>query len=109
MVGDLASEHRSYLQLTQPMEHGIVKNWDDMKLLWDYTFQEKLRVDPKGRKILLTEPPMNPTKNREKMAEVMFEDYEFGGIYVAIQAVLTLYAQGQSRPSPQPTLPTNRD
>lgn len=96
MVGDLASEHRSYLQLTQPMEHGIVKNWDDMKLLWDYTFQEKLRVDPRGRKILLTEPPMNPTKNREKMAEVMFEDYEFGGIYVAIQAVLTLYAQGES-------------
>ncbi|GAA5827813.1 hypothetical protein JCM5353_006431 [Sporobolomyces roseus] len=94
MVGDLASENRSYLQLTQPMEHGIVKNWDDMKLLWDYTFQEKLKVDPAGRKILLTEPPMNPTKNREKMAEVMFEDYGFGGIYVAIQAVLTLYAQG---------------
>jgi len=95
MVGDLASENRSYLQLTQPMEHGIVKNWDDMKLLWDYTFQEKLKVDPAGRKILLTEPPMNPTKNREKMAEVMFEDYGFGGIYVAIQAVLTLYAQGK--------------
>lgn len=94
MVGDLASQYRSYLQLTQPMEHGIVKNWDDMKLLWDYTFNDKLKVDTRGRKILLTEPPMNPTKNREKMVEVMFEDYGFGGVYVAIQAVLTLYAQG---------------
>lgn len=37
---------------------------------------------------------MNPTKNREKIAEVMFEKYQFHGIYVAIQAVLTLYAQG---------------
>lgn len=45
--------------------------------------------------ILLTEPPMNPTKNREKIAEVMFEKYQFYGIYVAIQAVLTLYAQGK--------------
>lgn len=97
MVGDLASEYRSYLQLSQPMEHGIVKNWDDMKILWDYTFHEKLKVDTRDRKILLTEPPMNPLKNREKMAEVMFEDYQFGGIYVAIQAVLTLYAQGASR------------
>lgn len=44
--------------------------------------------------ILLTEPPMNPTKNREKMVEVMFEKYGFSGAYVAIQAVLTLYAQG---------------
>ncbi|BGP26044.1 actin binding protein [Rhodotorula toruloides] len=94
MVGDLASEYRSYLQLSQPMEHGIVKNWDDMKILWDYTFREKLKVDTRDRKILLTEPPMNPLKNREKMAEIMFEDYQFGGIYVAIQAVLTLYAQG---------------
>ncbi|KAL8292523.1 hypothetical protein RQP46_001135 [Phenoliferia psychrophenolica] len=94
MVGDEASKHRSYLQLTQPMEHGIVRNWDDMKLLWDYTFHEKLKVDTAGRKVLLTEPPMNPTKNREKMVEVMFEDYQFGGVYVAIQAVLTLYAQG---------------
>lgn len=37
---------------------------------------------------------MNPLKNREKMCEVMFEKYKFGGVYVAIQAVLALYAQG---------------
>ena len=37
---------------------------------------------------------MNPLKNREQMAEVMFERYQFGHVYVAIQAVLALYAQG---------------
>ncbi|WVW86073.1 hypothetical protein I302_108112 [Kwoniella bestiolae CBS 10118] len=94
MVGDEASEFRSFLQVSQPMEHGIVKNWEDMGHLWDYTFNEKLNIDPRGRKVLLTEPPMNPKVNRQKMAEVMFEQYGFGGIYVAIQAVLTLYAQG---------------
>ena len=76
------------------MDNGIIKKWDDMEHLWDYTFGEKLRVDPTGRKILLTEPPMNPLKNRERMCEVMFERYNFGGVYVAIQAVLALYAQG---------------
>jgi actin-related protein 2 len=78
------------------MENGIVKRWDDMQHLWDYTFYEKMKVDPTGRKILLTEPPMNPLKNREQMCEVMFERYNFGGVYVAIQAVLALYAQGLS-------------
>ena len=39
---------------------------------------------------------MNPLKNREQMCEVMFERYGFGGVYVAIQAVLALYAQGLS-------------
>lgn len=94
MVGDEAAENRNYLQVTQPMEHGIVRNWEDMKHLWDYTFDEKLRVDPRGRKVLLTEPPMNPKQNRIRMCQVMFEEYGFDGVYVAIQAVLTLYAQG---------------
>jgi actin-related protein 2 len=95
MVGDEAADNRTYLQISQPMEHGIVHNWDDMKHLWDYTFFEKLRIDPQGRKVLLTEPPMNPKANRQRMCQVMFEEYGFGGVYVAIQAVLTLYAQGK--------------
>ncbi|TMS04350.1 Actin-related protein 2-A [Larimichthys crocea] len=95
MVGDEASELRSMLEVNYPMENGIVRNWDDMKHLWDYTFgPEKLNIDSRNCKILLTEPPMNPTKNREKIIEVMFETYQFSGVYIAIQAVLTLYAQG---------------
>ncbi|TQS34377.1 hypothetical protein Golomagni_05242 [Golovinomyces magnicellulatus] len=93
MCGDEAATARSMLQLSYPMENGIVKKWDDMQHLWDYTFNEKLKVNTAGRKILLTEPPMNPLKNREQMCQVMFERYQFGGVYVAIQAVLALYAQ----------------
>ena len=104
MVGDEAEQYRNYLQHSQPMEHGIVKNWEDMKHLWDYTFHDKLKVDPVGRKVLLTEPPMNPKVNRQKMCQVMFEEYGFGGVYVAVQAVLTLYAQGSlwGRSAPLP-------
>jgi len=94
MIGDEAAENRNYLQISHPMEHGIIRNWEDMKILWDYTFNEVMHVDTAGRKILLTEPPMNPKVNRQRMCQVMFEEYGFGGVYVAIQAVLTLYAQG---------------
>lgn len=96
MCGDEAAAARTMLQISYPMENGIVKKWDDMQHLWDYTFYEKMKIDPTGRKILLTEPPMNPLRNREQMCEVMFERYQFGGVYVAIQAVLALYAQGNS-------------
>ncbi|XP_023236421.1 actin-related protein 2 isoform X1 [Centruroides vittatus] len=95
MVGDEASKLRSMLEVAYPMENGIVRNWEDMCHIWDYTFgPSKMNIDPKNSKILLTEPPMNPVKNREKMIEVMFEKYQFAASYVAIQAVLTLYAQG---------------
>jgi actin-related protein 2 len=94
MVGDEASRLRQMLQITYPLDNGIVRNWDDMLHVWDYTFHEKLKIDPKGAKILLTEAPMNPKKNREKMLEVMFGHYGFDAVYIAVQAVLTLYAQG---------------
>ena len=100
MIGDEAAAARNFLQVTQPMEHGIVRNWEDMKYLWDYTFDEKLKINPQGKKVLLTEPPMNPKANRQRMCQVMFEDYGFQGVYVAIQAVLTLYAQGEKLTPP---------
>ncbi|XP_020292269.1 actin-related protein 2 isoform X3 [Pseudomyrmex gracilis] len=95
MVGDEASKLRSMLEISYPMQNGIVRNWEDMCHVWDYTFgKEKMNINPRECKILLTEPPMNPITNREKMIEVMFEKYGFAGTYIAIQAVLTLYAQG---------------
>lgn len=97
MCGDEAAAARNMLQISYPMENGIVKKWDDIQHLWDYTFYEKLKINTEGQKILLTEPPMNPLKNREQMCEVMFDRYGFGGVYVAIQAVLALYAQGGFR------------
>jgi actin-related protein 2 len=96
MCGDEASAVRSALQISYPMENGVIRNWEDMEHLWNYAFYERLQEDTRGKKVLLTEPPMNPLKNREKMCEVMFEKYQFGGVYVAIQAVLALYAQGLS-------------
>lgn len=94
MIGDEASKVRSMLEITYPLEHGIVRNWDEIGHIWDYTFNEKLKIDPSECKILLTEPPSNPIENRKKMLETMFEKYGFQGAYVAIQAILTLYAQG---------------
>mmetsp|Transcript_9024 Transcript_9024/g.13646 ORF Transcript_9024/g.13646 Transcript_9024/m.13646 type:complete len:393 (-) Transcript_9024:48-1226(-) len=94
MVGDEASALRQMLQITYPLDNGIVRNWEDMMHVWDYTFNEKLQIDPKQCKIMLTEAPMNPKKNREKMIETMFEKYGFQGAYISVQAVLTLYAQG---------------
>jgi len=94
MVGDEASKLRTMLEVTYPLDNGIVRNWDDALHVWNYAFFEKMKINPKDSKILLTEPPMNPKENREKMVQVMFETYGFKACYIAIQAVLTLYAQG---------------
>nr|QGN00923.1 Arp2D [Drosophila affinis] len=95
MVGDEALKMRSMLRVAHPMENGMVLNWEDMCHVWDYTFgPKKLDIEPTNSKILLAEPPMVPTRDREKTIELMFEKYGFDATYLASQAVLTLYSQG---------------
>jgi len=94
MVGDEASKYRAMLEISHPVENGIVKDWKGMLNLWDYTFTEKMKIDPKDHRILLTEPPANPLANQKQMLQTMFEKYGFAGAKVSIQAMLVLYAQG---------------
>jgi actin-related protein 2 len=97
MICDETTEHRSTLELSYPLKNGIVDNWDDMELVWDYIFQKKMKLGELGDKnILLTEAALNPKKNRAKMADVMFNHFGWGGLTFEVQALLALFCEGHT-------------
>ena len=96
-VGDEAMQKRGILNLAYPISFGIVENWDNMEKVWNHTFYNELRVTPEETQgVLLTEAPRNPDSNRERMVQIMFETFSFPNVYIALQAVMSLYSAGRT-------------
>ena len=62
-----------------------------MENIWRHIYN-KLGVQTQDHPVLLTEPPLNPFQNREKAAEILFETFSVPGVFISVQAVLSLYA-----------------
>ena len=95
-IGQEAQSKRGILTLSYPVDSGIIENWEDMTMVWMHTFNNELRVSAEGKKVMLTEAPLNPKENREKMVEILHERFSVDSSYVAIQAVMSLYATGRT-------------
>ena len=109
VVGQECSQHRHSLEVTYPITNGVVQKWDDMQHVWNHTFYEQLQIDPAECKILLTDPPLNPKENRDRLLQTMFEYYGFSAAFIQIQAVLTLYAQGKLQYMPTLRISNSED
>ncbi|KAJ1084971.1 hypothetical protein NDU88_005108 [Pleurodeles waltl] len=93
-VGQLAWEQPD-VRIVEPVRHGIITDWDAVETLWRNIFYHGLRASPEEHAILLSDPPLCPTTNREKMVEVAFESLGCPGMYIAYQSILSAYSYGK--------------
>ncbi|CAF1222241.1 unnamed protein product [Rotaria sordida] len=95
-IGYKALNNKEILSVHYPIEHGIITNWDDMEKIWHHIFYNELHVVPEEHPVLLSEASLNPKANREKMAQILFEQFNTPAMYVANQGVLSFYTLGRT-------------
>ena len=86
-----------FFHFQYPVRHGMVEDWDLMEKFMEQCIFKYLRAEPEDHHFLLTEPPLNTPENREYTAEIMFESFNIPGLYIAVQAVLSLAASWTRR------------
>lgn len=81
---------------TYSIERGIVTDWEEAEKVWHRAFHEEMGVEPEDHAVLVTEAPLNPKPNCERMAQIMFESFKAKALSVGNQAALSLFASGRT-------------
>ena len=95
-IGEEVKEKKGVVKLDYPIERGIIKDWEGMEKIWNYIICQELKSSSEEQGMLLTEPPLNPKDNREKIVRIMFETYNVPLLYLGVQTIFSMYASGKT-------------
>jgi actin-like protein 6B len=96
---------RPHMEIGNPLSEGIsayipscsfrffteprtVTDFDPIQSLITHSLKEVMKVQPEEHPVLFTEPAWNTQANRERMAEIMFEEMNVPAFYIANSGVL---------------------
>jgi actin beta/gamma 1 len=96
IIGQEALEKMGMSDVKAPIEKGIIKDWDDMEIIWHHMLYNELRIAPEDHNMILTDIPSNSPENREKMVQKMFEKFNVPGLYISMTSVLAIYDAGRT-------------
>lgn len=89
----LNSEH---LDLKFPLEIEGRPNYNEMEEIWLYLFFNQLKVSPESHNVFLIEPSFSNDKNRQALAEIMFEKFNIFNIHIEPQGTMALWSTAKS-------------
>jgi centractin len=96
LVGPHIAPLAGVVRITHPLRRGAVAHPADATAVLAHVLESELRAAPGAHPVLVTENACGPRRNRELLAEIFFETFQVPSLYVAVPAVLALYAAGRT-------------
>ncbi len=69
--------------MKEPVQKGVIEDYDDFMHIIDHIMNFELKTGLEDSRVMITEPPNNAMDNREKLAEIMFEEFNVKALYFA--------------------------
>lgn len=94
-IGNECYQNADFLNLNYP----LIKtdpDFDDLEEIWRYALFNQLKISPESHNIFLTENSISNIKNREKMAQIMFETFNVFNIHIEPQGSLSLFSTAKN-------------
>ncbi|THV03307.1 actin-related protein Arp4p [Dendrothele bispora CBS 962.96] len=86
---------RANMEIHNPIVDGLIQDFNPIPALIRHAFEDTMRCSPSEHPVLVTEPAWNTPANRERMAEIMFEEFQVPAFYIANTGVLNTFAAGK--------------
>ncbi|KAJ2248093.1 NuA4 histone acetyltransferase subunit [Coemansia sp. RSA 475] len=95
-IGDTeSSTWRPNMEVSGPLENGLVSDWDMYEKIWEYAFKTRLRVRPEEHPLLVSEAAWNTSEQRTKLVELAFERFNCPSFYVCKAPVMAAFGTGK--------------
>ncbi|CDW84717.1 actin i [Stylonychia lemnae] len=95
LVGDEALHKSGLLTFYNPVENGVIKDWERAEGFLKYCFSNELKVASEEHNVIMSEVPFQSPADREKLAQLMFETFNVSGFYLANLGLLSVQGSGR--------------
>lgn len=89
-IGEEALSEAGMLDLKFAVYEGTIAEWGHFERLMKYALEDQLRANTEESSVLVTEAPLNPKSNRERLTQIMFETFYVPSFYTVPTGVLSL-------------------
>lgn len=99
MIGQEVIDNRSLLDVTYPIKHGLVQDWDALETLYRHGLNDLLHVNPATsttNRALFAFNPLVPHNQIESEMTMLFEKFGFSQVAIHDAPILVLYSIGKT-------------
>ncbi len=88
-------DEKGYYSVREVFSYRGVDNWYGFERIYEHLFDNVLNISPSECPMLITERLMNPSGDREKLAEVLFNKFKVPALAILHPEILALLATGR--------------